>query len=433
MPQFNLSHGYAVAFLMEVFCTFMPYPPMRMKGILIVCIVSLMISQSLLAQTTPFTIEVQAGKYARYQTPVQVNLPKPLPAGNLYSIKNTKTGKAATGQMLDSVTLVFILPDSMEPGTRNTYTASRLALNKAPKDAVTIVQQKSGIQVNVKNKPLFFYHTEEALPAGDSAYYRRSGFIHPLYSPGGQILTDGFPVGHTHQHGIMNAWTKTTFRKEFVDFWNQQSKKGTVEHIEVTKLKEGPVVTELRVKLRHRSLLHGEVLREMWVIRVYPFQDYYLFDLISEERNVTSDTLILEKYHYGGLALRGSSHWNDQDKKNYQNPWNILTSEGIRDSLANHTHARWVDASGLINGQAAGVTVFDHPVNFRYPQPIRVHPTMPYWVYSPVVDGAFTINPGTWYRSQYRYYVHQQMPDTSTLTRFEKDWVVPPDVTIKGL
>lgn len=405
---------------------------MRMKGIQVLCILCLLFSRLLQAQEPPFTIEVQAGKYARYQTPIQVNLPKPLPGG-LYSIKNTKTGKSATGQLLDSMTIVFILPDSMEPGTRNTYTVSYSSSGKMFLRSATITQNKEGIQVNVKGKPLFFYHTQEALPAGDSSYYRRSGFIHPLYSPGGQILTDGFPAGHTHQHGIMNAWTKTTFRKEFVDFWNQQSKKGTVEHIEVSKAKEGPVVTELRVKLRHRSLLHGEVLREMWVIRIYPFSDYFLFDLISEERNVTTDTLILEKYHYGGLAFRGSSHWNDQDKKNYQNRWSILTSEGIRDSAANHTHARWVDASGLINGQAAGATVFDHPVNFRYPQPIRVHPTMPYWVYSPVVDGAFTINPGTWYRSQYRYYVHQQMANATTLERFEKDWVVPPDVTIKGL
>lgn len=404
---------------------------MRMKGIQVLCIVSLLFCQLLQAQERPFTIEVQAGKYARYNTPIQVNLPKPIRTSPWYSIKNTKTGKSAIGQLLDSVTLVFILPDSMEPGMRNTYLASKNMTKKTPVNAVTVAQRKEGLQVSVKGKPLFFYHTQEALPAGDSPYYRRSGFIHPLNSPGGQILTDGFPVGHTHQHGIMNAWTRTTFRKEFVDFWNQQSKKGTVEHIEVSKVKEGPVVTELRVKLRHRSLLHGEVLREMWVIRVYPFHDYYLFDLISEERNVTTDTLILEKYHYGGLAFRGSSHWNDQDKKNYQGHWNILTSEGYRDSLANHTHARWVDASGAINGQVAGTTVFDHPVNFRYPQPIRVHPTMPYWVYSPVVDGAFTINPGTWYRSQYRYYVHQNAPDTATITRFEKDWVVPPDVTVK--
>lgn len=405
-------------------------PGIRFLFVLVISLPGLLRAQS----AADFTIEVKAGKYTRYQTPLQADLPKPLPVGTLYMLKNTKTGKSAVAQLLDSVTLVFILPDSMAPGTWNTYTASRIARYKAPQHPVRVTQKKNGLQVSIKNKPIFFYHTQEAMPPADSpSYYRRSGFIHPLYSPGGQILTDDFPAGHTHQHAIFNAWTNTTFRKEFVDFWNQHHKRGTVEHIEVTRIKEGPVVTELRVKLRHKSLLHGEVLREMWAIRVYPFSDYYLFDLISEERNVTTDTLFLNKYHYGGLGFRGSSHWNEHDKKNFQGHWQILTSEGIRDSAANHTHARWVDASGLINGRAAGATVFDHPINFRYPQPIRVHPNMPYWVYSPVVDGAFTINPGTWYRSQYRYYVHQQMADTGTLERFEKDWVVPPAVTVTGL
>lgn len=405
-----------------------------MKGPLLLVALFVFCTPLLPAGAQSFQLEVKAGKHARYQTPVQVNLPRPLPAGTFFTVKNTKTGKHTVAQLLDSVTLVFILPDSLEPGSWQNYTVAKIARPGTTQPAVKITQGKQGLQVSIKGKPIFLYHTQEAMPPADSpAYYRRSGFIHPLYSPGGQVLTDAFPAGHTHQHALFNAWTRTTFRKEMVDFWNQHSKKGTVEHIEVRKVIEGPVVTELRVLLRHKSLLHGDVLREMWVIRVYPFSNYYLFDLISEQRNVTTDTLFLEKYRYGGLAFRGSSHWNDHDKKNFQGYWNLLTSEGKRDSAANHTHARWVDASGQINGQTAGATVFDHPVNFRYPQPIRVHPTMPYWVYSPVVDGGFTINPGTWYRTQYRYYVHQQLPDTTTIQRFEKDWVLPPDVKVTGL
>jgi len=423
-----------VAFLMPVFCTFIPYP-LHMKGLLALSVLLCSLYSTLKAQTGPsFTIEVNAGKYNRYQTPVQVNLSKPLPANSLYVLKNPKTGKTAWAQLLDSVTLEFILPDSMPAGAVNTYEVSNVPHNKFPKNEVTVTKKQDGLLVSVKNKPVFFYHTKEALPPADSpAYYRRSGFIHPLYSPGGQVLTDDFPVGHAHQHAIFNAWTNTTFRHEPVDFWNQQSKKGTVVHSEVRLIKEGPVFTELRVLLSHMSLLHGEILREMWIIRVYPFSNnYFLFDLVSEERNVTTDTLILNKYHYGGLGFRGSSQWNNEDKKHYTGPWNILTSEGIRDSAANHTHARWVDAYGKVNGKEVGTAVFDHPINFRYPQPIRVHPTMPYWCYSPVVDGGFTINPGTWYRSQYRYYVHQQTADATTLERFEKDWVNPPTVKVSG-
>lgn len=406
-----------------------------MKTFITLAVFLLALHNLLPAQTKPlFTVEINAGKYTRLQTPVQVNLPKALPLKTFYTLKNTRTGNTAVGQLQDSVTLIFILPDSMAPGTYNTYDVTKIATGKQPKAPVAVTQSKAGLLVSVKNKPVFFYHTAGVKPSADSpAYYTRSGFIHPLYSPGGQVLTDDFPVGHAHQHAIFNAWTNTTFRKEFVDFWNQHYKKGTVEHIEVAGIKEGPVFSELRVKLRHKSLLHGEVLREMWIIRVYPFNKYYLFDFISEQRNVTTDTLFINKYHYGGLGFRGSSQWNDHDKQHYKSNWSVLTSEGIRDSAANHTHARWVDAAGKVNGVEAGATVFDHPVNFRYPQPIRVHPNMPYWVYSPAIDGAFTINPGTWYRSQYRYYVHQQVADMPTLERFEKDWVVPPAVKVTGM
>ena len=98
--------------------------------------------------------------------------------------------------------------------------------------------------------------------------------------------------------------------------------------------------------------------------------------------------------------------------------------------MANQTHARWVDAFGLIDGAGAGAAVFNHPSNFRYPQAIRVHPDMPYWAYSPVVDGAFTINPGEHYRAQFRYFLHDGPVDKYLLEMVEKDWIDPPQVKV---
>ena len=76
----------------------------------------------------------------------------------------------------------------------------------------------------------------------------------------------------------------------------------------------------------------------------------------------------------------------------------------------------------MLGAQVAGVTVFDHPSNFRYPQAIRVHPNMPYWVYAPMVDGAFTIDPGKKYFSRFRYYVHNGPADVQMINRLEKDY-----------
>src|SRR5678816_2620607 len=44
-------------------------------------------------------------------------------------------------------------------------------------------------------------------PAGQDTNYKRSGFIHPLYTPHGQVLTRIQPPDHYHHYGIWNAWT----------------------------------------------------------------------------------------------------------------------------------------------------------------------------------------------------------------------------------
>ena len=379
------------------------------------------------AQKTFITISGPAQGNAT--TPVHVKLSKPLVPNSSYQLFNILTRKTIPAQQLDSVTLVFMAAEKSADGNL-TYQLipGRKANNQGP---VSIEKQDNGLLVKVNGKPVFFYHTKEAMPPPDSpAYYRRSGFIHPVYSPSGKILTDDFPLGHVHQHAIFTAWTNTTFKKSPVDFWNQQSKKGTVEHIEVSEVIQGPVVCQLKTSLRHKSVEFGEVLKEKWTITIYPFNDYYLFDLESEQLNTTTDTLFLNKYHYGGLAFRGSSQWNHDDPKNFKGAWSILTSEGIRDSSANATHARWVDAWGNIDGGIAGITVFNHPSNFRYPQALRVHPIMPYWAYSPMVDGPFYIAPGAFYRSKFRYFVHDGQVQPAVIEKLFAEWAYPLNIKV---
>jgi hypothetical protein len=254
--------------------------------------------------------------------------------------------------------------------------------------------------------------------------------IHPLYSPSGKILTDDFPAGHVHQHAIFNAWVNTQYKGEKVDFWNQHQGTGTVEHVDVLATNLGHLTASLRTKLSHISLKHGEVLEEEWEITSYPTEGYFLFDLYSEQINTSEDTLFIVEYHYGGMGIRGSKEWNVVDSVNYTNDWKILTSEGKTNADANHTKASWVSAHGLVNGEKAGVTVFGFPENFRYPQTVRVHPTMPYWVYSPMFEGEFYIAPGEKYYNKVRYYVHDGEPDEAVLASIQADISDPVEVTV---
>lgn len=371
------------------------------------------------------TISFSSDHIKRINTPVRIPISiedkKLFDTSKQYEI-STKNGKKTIGQFIsEGNELIFLMPEELQANSKTEFTIKPTTTVK--KTIVTINENAGLITIASNNKPVFTYHTEIVHPPADSPdYYKRSGFIHPLYSPNGEILTDDFPAGHVHQHALFAAWTNTTFKNSFVDFWNQHQKKGTVEHVKVLNKLQGPVCAQLDVLLRYRSLEHGEVLLEKWRITVYPFSEYFVFDIESEQTNTTNDTLYLNKYHYGGMAFRGSKYWNPDDKKNYKNNWNILTSEGIKDSAANHTHASWVDASGMLEKKMAGVTIIGSTSNFRYPQAIRVHPQMPYWVYAPMVDGPFTIEPGKKYYGKFRYWVHHNGPDLQAINKWKEDF-----------
>ncbi len=271
------------------------------------------------------------------------------------------------------------------------------------------------IMLGTEDQPIARYHIDLQCPADSlPEYYCRNGFIHPLYSPQGKVLTDGFPVGHTHQHGIFFAWVNTHFRGDFVDFWNQQKETGTVKHQEVVETYSGPVFEGFKTKLQQVSLKHGPVIDETWEVKAYNLQDYFILDLISTHKNIKTDTLFIHKYHYGGLGIRGNAAWNSEDPS-FNDTYEVLTSEGKTTAEANHTRPKWTAAFGEVDGAYAGLAVIDHPGNFRHPQPVRVHPVMPYFCQAPMVLDSIPMAPGQVYESKYRIVAFDGKPDEKRL------------------
>ncbi|MEZ4989134.1 MAG: PmoA family protein [Saprospiraceae bacterium] len=273
------------------------------------------------------------------------------------------------------------------------------------------------MEVTAAEHPVLVYNTTTLYPGeGLPDHYRRSGFIHPFYTPGGKILTDGFPVGHTHQHGIFFAWVNTTYRGDFTDFWNQHNETGTVAFKELEGTFQGPITAEIQSIQEFQSLKHGPVLDEKWIIRVYHLPDYNVLDITSKQQMIGNDTLFINQYHYGGMGIRLAAEWNEADTVRFTNPMRILTSEGLMDrESANHSRPNWTSVFGDLDGEPAGLALFDHPSNFRYPQPMRVHPNMPYFVQTPSVPEGFMLVPGQEYISNYRIVSFDGLPNAEKL------------------
>lgn len=285
---------------------------------------------------------------------------------------------------------------------------------------LTSEQTDTAVTIYQSGKPVLTYNTAVLQPPADmEAVYARSGFIHPLYSPSGKVLTDDFPIGHAHQHGVFNAWTQTTVRHEVVDFWNQAKGSGNVKHVKLGNVKDG----SFEADLQQYSLKKGAAINEEWDVKVQDSGDPYIIDIEIEQECATNNEIYLHPYHYGGFGFRGSSHWSSEDEADYEGLMKILTGQGVTDiEASNHTRPGWVAVYGLIDGKDAGFVVMDHPSNFRYPQPVRVHPKMPYFVFSPVVEGSFIIGPGFSYESRYRIITFDGPPNRAKIEAWYKEF-----------
>jgi hypothetical protein len=252
--------------------------------------------------------------------------------------------------------------------------------------------------------------------------FRRGGYLHPIRTPSGRLVTDDFPTNHIHHHGIWMPWTKTQFEGRAPDFWNMGAGKGRVEFVAVDDVwsKDG----RAGFKARHQfvDLLAKPpkaALRETWDVAVSaetaPVR--YVIDFTSTQTCATDAPLKLPKYHYGGFGFRGNWAWNGAEACRF------LTSEGETDrKKANETRGKWCWIGGLVDGQPAGVTVLCAPANFRFPQPMRLHPSEPFFCFAPQQLGDMEIAPGAPYVSRYRVIVADGELTRGQAEMWWKEW-----------
>jgi hypothetical protein len=114
------------------------------------------------------------------------------------------------------------------------------------------------------------------------------------------------------------------------------------------------------------------------------------------QRLAGADPLHLPRYHYGGLGFRGHRAWDGKDHCRF------LTSEGVTDRLkGNETRGRWCWIGGEVDAAPCGVLIASHPSNPVHPEPMRLHPTEPFFCLAPPQAGDRTLGPGDAWVSRY--------------------------------
>jgi len=380
-------------------------------------------------------IVVEAGQHTRINTPVSVELESiTFTELCLEEIKGSqRLPVPAQLEFGNPPRLWWILSGTTEAGGKRIY--ELLQGPSVKTTGVEVIKNDSFLQLHVgDSKVLRYNHTVVPPPEGTSPLYARSGFIHPLWSPAGEILTWIHPKDHIHHMGLWMPWTKTKFENREVDFWNLGKGQGTVRFVKFISTESGVVYGGFSAIQEHVTLHTPEgekvALNEDLDVRVWNLgksNECWLLDYTSKQRCASSSPLYLLKHRYGGLGFRATSQWNESNS-------DYLTSEGKTRKDGHGTRARWCNVFGSTERGPAGVVFMSHPDNHEHPEPMRIWPEGDvFFNFCPIQKADWILEPGETYVLRYRLCIYSGKITLETAERFWQDFSHPPKVKLKTL
>jgi type 1 glutamine amidotransferase len=391
---------------------------------------------------------VHAGRHARSDVPVSATLegvPLSLTAGELQLYEVTAGRDIPVVSQLepgDPGRLLWIVDGGLSAGQVRNYELRAVAKRPAPsvdRSDVHVDDDGENVWIRIDDTPVLAYrHAIQPVPPNVDPVYQRGGFIHPLYSPQGEVLTRIQPPDHYHHYGIWNPWTRTEFEGRSVDFWNLGERQGTVRPQQVLTMSTGPVAGGFTASLDHVAFTPPSVetvaLTEQWRVRVWnvdPSERVWLIDFVST-LSPRDEPLTITAYRYQGFSLRATERWDDANSA-------LRTSEGFDKSDGNGTRARWIDVNGISATDAgtSGILLMTNPANYNFPEHLRIWPTGTndgrenvYVNFNPAQDRDWALVPGSAYVLRYRMLVYDGKIDEHTAERYWRDFAEPPTVDV---
>ena len=271
-------------------------------------------------------------------------------------------------------------------------------------------------------------------PAGVDLSYQRSGFIHPAYSPSGNVLTAIQPKDHYHHYGIWNPWTRIEYDGKMYDLWNLRDKQGTVRARDIKPTYQGDICAGYKAGLDHYIFTSsGEkvIMNESWTVKAWNVGGGFLWDFESGLDPATELPVLIKAYRYAGFGWRATEEWT---KENCE----MFTSEGKTRQEIDGTTARWIYTTGQCRGGRSGMLFLGHPDNYNSPEPLRI------WNeganggrgdafvnFAPTKNKDWKLMPGKHYTLRYRVFSYDGEMTRERADRLWNDFAYPPKVTIK--
>jgi hypothetical protein len=388
---------------------------------------------------------VEAGNFQRINTPVSIDLEGVSKSDTL----GYQLCEKVQGQLIEKPFQVeagyvprlwWILDGTTEAGNKREFYLYKVAPQTVINTITTELTKDNIILKKGSSEILHYRKSVLYPPEGVDTAYKRSGFIHPMYSPSGNIMTRISPRDHYHHFGIWNPWTKVKIGDHETDFWNIGSKQGTVRFSGINSVISGPVYGGFSVKQDHIDFRGAKpeelAINEVWDVRAWNTEPVtgikaYIVDLTTFLSVAGNEPIVFVAYRYaGGIGFRATGEWNNKNST-------VLTSEGLARKDADGTRARWADINGAFKDKGnSGITFFSHPSNREFPEPMRVWPENQngvgdvYFEFCPTRHKDWELYPGNLYRLKYRMLVYDGKIDAASANRIWDDFAYPPAVRI---
>ncbi len=389
--------------------------------------------------------EVLAGNTDRTDCPVslaidQLNYNSDSLKLALFEI-NGKTETAIPCQ-LETVSggrLWFILNGRTPKNTKRSFVLRKNGNQQPFKTEIHALQKDGALNLFSGEKPMMSYQLETVNPPkGISPLYKRSAFIHPLYSPGGEVLTRIQAPDHYHHYGIWNPWTLTFIGKREVDFWNLMKGEGTVRFAGMISQVEGPVFTGFKSHQEHIDFgaVGGDAvaMNELFDVRIWNVPNQrYLVDYSSTLNTPLDSGIRLAAYRYGGgIGWRATEKWTKDNSS-------VLTSEGKTRKDADGSNARWciVEGESATKEGRSGILFLSYPANRMHPEPMRVWPEDQngrgdlFFEFCPIRHKDWKIEKGNDYTLRYRLIIFDGKMTSEEAENYWQAFANPPAILIK--
>lgn len=275
-----------------------------------------------------------------------------------------------------SARLWFILKGVSKKNSSREFVLKLEDTEMPDKSKVVLEKDQKDLSLLVNEKPILSYRFATTLPPdGINPLFQRSGYIHPLTSPGGKVLTRIQAPDHYHHYGIWGPWTKTHIDDRAVDFWNLLLGEGTVQFAGFLSEAEGAIFSGFKALQQHIDFgAKGKdqvAMNEILDVRAWNIgEKVWVVDYTTSLNSSLENGIMLDAYRYGGgIGWRATKDWHKDN-------CTVLTSDNKTRKDADGSFARWcmVEGESEVEEGRSGILFLSHPSNRMHPEPMRIWP-----------------------------------------------------------